>query len=141
MTRDQVEGRAPEISAQALDGSHYLQKFTQFESPVLIYFFAEWCPICKAQHSVIENISEDYPVIGVAMQSGSLDVVKKYVKDRGITFDVVNDESGKISSDFGVNGVPATFIVDTQGDIKFSTRGYATEAGLLSRLWLSELNG
>ena len=126
------------ISAQSIDRSHYLQNFDKLKSPVLIYFFAEWCPICKVQHSVIENINEDYQVIGVAMQSGSLDIVKKYVNDNGITFNVVNDESGTISSDFGVNGVPASFIVDSQGIIQYSTRGYATEAGLRSRLWLAE---
>lgn len=141
MTRDQTEGLAPVISGQAIDGTHALQDFKKLKSPVLVYFFAEWCPICKVQHSVIEGINESYPVIGIAMQSGTLDAVKKYVNDRGIKFDVVNDASGMISADYGVNGVPASFIVDTQGIIQYSTRGYATEAGLRSRLWLAESKG
>ena len=141
MTRSQTEGEAPEIIAQSLTGAQFQEDFTQLKSPALVYFFADWCPICKVQHPVISAIYKDYAVIGVAMQSGSLANVRQYVADREMPFPVVNDETGYVSARYGVNGVPATFIIDTQGRIQYSTRGYATEAGLRSRLWLTKSPG
>ena len=77
-------------------------------------------------------------MLGIAMQSGDTANVKKYVAKQNIGFKVINDESGSISQSFGVNGVPAAFIVDKLGHIKYSTRGYVTEDGLRSRIWLAE---
>lgn len=139
MTRNQQTGQIPDISAINLQGQPVNLGVNHLkENPLLIYFFADWCPICKAQHSVISAIDEDYDVLGIAMQSGDIDNVGKYVADQNIGFSVINDENGNISRSFGVNGVPAAFIVDKTGDLKYSTRGYATEAGLRSRLWLAD---
>jgi len=138
MSRDQAAGQAPSIRAQDLNGQWLDISTADFKKPVLLYFFAEWCPICKVQHSVISALSEQYPVIGIAMQSGDSNNVKSYVRQQGLDFLVLNDHDGAISREFGVQGVPASFIIDQQGDISFSTRGYATYAGLWARLWLSE---
>jgi len=145
MTRDQAAGLAPVTRAVTLSGEtiRFLvepgaQKKQQDEL-TLLYFFAEWCPICKLQNSTIQALSKDFNVIGIAMQSGDDSAVKRYLAERDIKFPVVNDLSGRISRAYGVNGVPATFIIDNQGKIHYSTRGYATAAGLRSRLWLSGL--
>ena len=139
MTRNQQTGQIPLLVAQDIEGHDFKLEFNRArEKPVLIYFFAEWCPICKVQHAVISAIDEDYEVLGIAMQSGDTANVRKYVANQNIDFKVINDETGSISRSFGVNGVPAAFIVDKMGQIKYSTRGYATEAGLRSRIWLAE---
>lgn len=139
MTRNQQSGQAPQVAAEDLSGHDVKLEFNQPHSkPTLLYFFAEWCPICKVQHSVISKINKDYQVLGIAMQSGDKASVNEYVLKQGIDFTVVNDESGGISRSFGVNGVPAAFIINKKGQIKYSTRGYATEAGLRSRLWLAK---
>ncbi len=138
MSRDQVSGKAPLIQALNLQGQAVNIDLASYDGPVLLYFFAEWCPICKVQHSVISSINEDYPVIAIAMQSGGIDDVRAYVEQQGLDFYVLNDRVGNVSQRFGVHGVPASFIVDQQGVIRFSTRGYATQLGLLSRLWLTQ---
>ena len=51
---------------------------------------------------------------------------------------VLMDEDGEIARGWGVNGVPASFIVDTDGNIRHAGMGYATEMGLRLRLWLAE---
>lgn len=139
MTRDQVQGDAPEIVAQSLTNSLYRQDFKQLKNSVLVYFFADWCPICKLQQSVIASIDEDVQVIAIAMQSGTVENVRQYVADNKIPYLVINDEHGKISAEYGVKGVPAAFIINPQGRIKYSTRGYATEVGLRSRVWLANV--
>ena len=145
MTRDQAGGLAPVTSAVMLGGEkiNFLTPPSaapkQRPSLTLLYFFAEWCPICKLQNSTISELAQDFNVIGIAMQSGNEAQVKAYLAEHSIDFPVVNDPAGRISRAYGVDGVPATFIIDGAGKIHYSTRGYATAAGLRSRLWLSEL--
>ncbi len=141
MSRDQVSGLAPIIRGQNLEGTWLTIQPEQFNQPVLIYFFAEWCPICKVQHSVITSLDDHYRIIGIAMQSGNLKDVQSYARQQQMEFTVINDRDGAISRAYGVNGVPASFIIDPRGNIRFSTRGYATFAGLWSRLWLSDMLG
>jgi peroxiredoxin len=138
MSRDQAVGKAPEISAQNLQGDLVSIDTATYQKPILLYFFADWCPICKVQNPVIASISKDYPVVAIAMQSGDIGNVKQYVEQQQLDLYVLNDSDGSISRSYGVHGVPASFIIDRDGDIQFSTRGYATRAGLLSRLWLTE---
>ncbi len=138
MTRDQASGPAPDLIGQSLDGKLMRIDYSAFEQPLVVYFFADWCPICKLQNSAIESIGEDYPVIAVAMQSGDLDNVIAYVRREGIELNVINDQSGTVSRNFSVNGVPASFIIDNSGVIRSSTRGYTSQFSLRARLWLSE---
>lgn len=141
LSRDQAGGQAPSIFGQNVNnGDWQTVNMTEFDGPVLVYFFAEWCPICKIQHPVIKSISEKYSVIAVAMQSGNLENVRQYVEKEQLNLSVLNDEQGSTSRNFGVNGVPASFIIDQNNQIRFSTRGYATEPGLLVRLWMAEID-
>ena len=50
---------------------------------------------------------------------------------------VLMDQDGKLARRWGVNGVPATFIVDRAGKIVHASKGYSTEVGLRIRLWLA----
>ncbi|MEW8247022.1 MAG: thioredoxin domain-containing protein, partial [Candidatus Thiodiazotropha endolucinida] len=69
-TRDLAEGPAPALSGHTLQGEWLdIGKFT--ERPLLVHFWAGWCPVCKVESGGIESLSKDYPVVTVAMQSGS----------------------------------------------------------------------
>jgi thiol-disulfide isomerase/thioredoxin len=138
LTRNQAQGVAPEISGLQTDGRPLAIKYDQYKKPLIVYFFADWCPICKFQHPVINSIAEDYPVIGIAMQSGENRQLSQYLKQHEITLPVINDSDSSISQAFGVQGVPATFVINNIGEITFSTRGYLSKAGLLARLWWSQ---
>lgn len=138
LSRNQVSGVAPVIQGQNLQSQWTTVDHKDSEGPVLVYFFADWCPICKVQHDAIRSVNRYYPVLAVAMQSGDTDNVRQYVETAGLDMPVINDVNGSISRDYGVNGVPASFVIDRHGNIRFSTRGYATQLGLLSRLWLSK---
>ena len=138
MTREHSRGAASPIRGQAIDGSRVEIDFKQGSGPVLLYFFADWCPVCRMQNPVISSLAEDVRVIGIAMQSGSLDQVMAYAREHGLNFEIINDESGHISLQYAVRAVPATFVVDDQQQIQFSTMGYVTEPGLRARLWFSQ---
>jgi peroxiredoxin len=137
--RDIVSGAAPALQGVLLGGKSYILAAKPAQ-PVLVYFWATWCPVCRAQQGTVEDIARDNPnVITVAMQSGSRDEVVKHLKEQGLSFPVVNDPDNRISAAWGVRAVPASFIVDADGQIRFVEIGYTTGFGLRLRLWLAEV--
>ena len=106
--------------------------------PVLVHFWASWCPVCRLEEGSIASIAEDYPVIAVATTSGTADEIQAYLAKQGINFPVMMDESGDIARHWGMRGVPATFVIDSAGKIDYATMGFSTELGLRIRLALAD---
>lgn len=137
--RDIVMGVAPSLSGTMLDGKAYVLPSKPAE-PTLVHFWATWCPICRAEQGAIDTLAHDNPnVITIAMQSGAGDVVQQYMREQAVSFPVINDADNKISSAWGVQGVPASFIIGTDGTIRYVEIGYTTGLGLRFRLWLASL--
>lgn len=103
--------------------------------PVLVHFWASWCPICKLGEGDIAALARDYAVVTVAMQSGGPREVRAYLAEQGLNVPTLNDPYGLIATAWGVHGVPASFVVDADGRIRFATVGYTTGVGLRGRLW------
>jgi len=133
--RDIASGQAPVLSGQTLNGQSFSSATA--DKPILVHFWASWCRICRFEQNSIDAIARDYPVITVAMQSGSDQEVARHVQEQGLGFSVINDEAGDISRRFGIKVVPTTFIIDASGRIRFIEVGYSSEAGLRTRLWLA----
>ena len=138
MQRDVVSGTAPNISAVTLKGQHF-DLYKNKRRPILVHFWATWCPVCKLEQSNIENIAEDLPVITIAMQSGNNDELSQFMQAEKLSFAVINDENGALSRSYNIRGVPVSFIVNKDNKIKFVEVGYTTELGLRSRLWWAGL--
>lgn len=125
----------PRLEVRLLDGSSYsLQK----GKPLLLHFWATWCPTCKLEASNIEHISKTYKVLSIAVNSGEKAKVEAYMKERDLHFNVVNDAEGRLAKQFHVTAFPTTFIYDAKGELRFSEVGYTSTAGLLARLHLIE---
>lgn len=137
-TRDAVSGPAPLLSGYTLSGEPYELSRKPGE-PLLVYFWASWCPVCKLQDGNIATLSEEFPVITVAMSSGTDEEVREYLEEEELMLKVINDESGEISSRWGVKGVPTTFVIDAEGEVRFVETGYTTTLGLRARRWLAEV--
>ena len=131
-----VSGTLPAIHAQTLAASTF-DSAQPRKGPILIHFWATWCPICHLEQTSIQAISRDYPVISIAMNSGEAVEVEQFLKQQGLDFPVINDPQGDIAKRFGVTGVPVSFIVNDRNQIRFVERGYTTEWGLRLRLWFS----
>ena len=120
-------------SFKLLDDSLYI---VPNDKPVLIHFWATWCPTCKLEASNIEKISKDYEVITIAVQSGTKEEIEKYLDEHKLSFKVVNDKDGYYSQMFNIKAFPSTFIYDKNKNLKFSEVGYTSTAGLYSRMML-----
>ncbi|MDX4064490.1 protein disulfide oxidoreductase [Aliarcobacter skirrowii] len=121
-------------SFELLDGTTYeIEK----DKPLLIHFWATWCPICALEEQNIETISKDYQVITIATQSGSSEEIKEYLEKNNLSFKVVNDNLATLSREFNIKAFPTTFIYDKNQNLKFSEVGYSSTFGLMLRLWWS----
>jgi len=136
LQQDMASGPVPPLAGTTLDGQSFdLRRYP--ERPVLVHFWATWCRICALEQDSIDAIARDWlardwPVITVAMQSGSAAEVQRHLQREGLDFPVINDPGGRLARRFGVQAVPASFVVDARDRIVFRS-----EAGLRFRLWLA----
>jgi len=89
--------------------------------PVLLDFWATWCPPCREAIPEIEKIQKAYAdkglvVIGVSLDQGGWDLVRTFVKEQGMTYIILkgNDD---VSTDFQVRTIPMLVIIDKNGRI------------------------
>lgn len=136
LARDLAYGPVPEFEGNLLDGSPVvLADFA--DQPMLLHFWATWCPVCRLEEGEIMRLSRSHPVLTVAMQSGTAAEVDTHLTKRERELAVVNDPEGHLARAFGVRAVPSTFIIDRDGRIVFRKQGYAPPLELRLRLWLA----
>lgn len=136
-TRESASGVAPDITAITLEGKMVNLGDYRGET-LLVHFWASWCPVCGFVDNSVDAIAKDYPVITVALSSGSDAEIRQHLQEEELSFDVVNDADGEISQRWGVVGVPMSFIIDRQGEIRLRDVGYSSAPGLRLRLWIAD---
>lgn len=138
--RDAPSGTAPAIQGNGLDGTAI--DLTAYRGePVLIYFWATWCTICKLEAPTINAIARNHNVLTVASWSGDAGEVAKHVESTDFGAPVLVDGDGQWAERYGVRAVPALFVVDGAGELRFATSGYTPGLGLRLRLWWAGLTG
>lgn len=143
-TRHLPSGPAPAFSApaagQAAPGVIYLDDWRQTHAgrAVALHFWADWCPICRMEEGSISAVQQDWPVLGVAMQSGDAARVQGVLNRRSLHWISVVDPDGALARRYGLSSVPAFVVLDAQGHIRFAEVGYTTEAGMRARLWWAQ---
>ena len=132
-------GLSPDRNPSALPSALIGQPVPQFDLPPLdpaaaklatadvtghvtvINFFASWCLPCKAEHPLLFALGKDYgvPVYGIAFKDKP-EATAAYIQEMGSPYAKIGlDESGRTSLDFGLMGVPETFIVDKSGIVRY----------------------
>lgn len=136
-SRQLASGPAPQLSGYDLHAD--LRTLSAYRGkPVLVHFWATWCPVCRLEEGSIDRLADDFPVLTVATTSGSAQELRTYLKKQGLSFPVLVDESGALARSWRVQGVPVSYIVDSQGKIAWSGSGYSSELGLRARLYLAD---
>ena len=96
----------------------------------LINFFASWCTPCRAEHHLFFKIKKEIPelfILGFSHKD-NLDDSKKYLEEEGNPYSFVGiDRDGKIAFDFGVFGLPETFIINKDGEVIYKHTGPLTK--------------
>lgn len=133
---------APEFTATSLSGEEMTLKKLEGR-PVIVNFWATWCLPCVEEMPELEKFYFRKKADGLALLMINLkenkDLVKRWIGSNGFTFDVYLDETGKLSEDFGIIGLPYTFFIDKKGVIQRKHMGKLTPEILFTGF--EEING
>jgi len=115
--------RAPEFTLPALDGQPVALNQFLGKMPVLLVFWATWCPECKAAIPEINALhggqfSGKLHVLGLDFRE-SREKVAAVVKARDIRYPVLLDEKGKVARAYGVVGIPTYVLVGRDGKVLY----------------------
>ena len=131
---DDIKGISPVIQSETLNGYKFDLREKK-SKPILVHFWATWCPICKFENPNVVALNKDYQVITIASWSEGKTEIANYKKSHDLDFSVIVDEDGEWAKLYGVKSVPASFFIDRKGMVRFIEKGYTSEIGFRLRMW------
>ena len=114
-----IDQPAPGFTLVGLDGKD-LPRDALRGQVVLVNFFASWCLPCRAEHPLLMRLAEQehVPVYGIAWKDKSENTAR-FVAQLGNPYSRIGiDENGRVGIDFGITGVPETFVIDKAGHVR-----------------------
>ena len=103
--------------------------FTQKEmlgSVWVLNVWASWCPPCLVEHPVVTELAKSVPVVGLNYKDAREDALP-WLARNGDPYQLsVYDAKGRIAIDYGVYGVPETYVIDQKGVIRYKHIGPLT---------------
>ncbi|MDE2150280.1 MAG: DsbE family thiol:disulfide interchange protein [Gammaproteobacteria bacterium] len=98
--------------------------------PLLVNFFASWCVACRDEHDFLLQLAREHSVRIVGIDYKDTDqAARRWLADNGDPYALVlADRLGDAGIDWGVYGVPETFVIDAAGVIRYKQIGPLTEA-------------
>lgn len=121
---------APEFSLAALDDAG-VPGFSRADlngEVTLVNIWASWCVPCRQEHPIINELAQDdrFRVFGLNYKDMP-DNARAFLAELGNSFDAIGvDPKGRTGIDWGVYGVPETFVVDRNGVIRYKFIGPLT---------------
>lgn len=100
--------------------------------PVIVNFFASWCTPCLAEHPLFTRLAEreSATIVGIAWKNKRDDALQ-WLKRLGDPYKLAGlDLDGRTGLDWGLSGVPETYLIDGQGIVRRHFRGPLTERDL-----------
>ncbi len=90
--------------------------------PVVLNFWASWCEPCRDEQPAVNTLWQRYQsrgvvFVGINIQDTPHDALG-FIRQYGVAYPVVSDPKGAVYIDYGVVGVPETYLVTREGKIK-----------------------
>lgn len=115
-----IDKEAPDFDLARLRGDGQISRDGLKGGPVVLNFFASWCVPCRQEHSILMRLAEKekIPLYGIAYKDKTEDS-NRFLGQLGDPFRAVGvDRDGRVGLDFGVYGVPETYVIDRDGRIR-----------------------
>jgi len=121
----ELGSKAPDFTAFTLDSVPRPKRLSDYRGKVLmINVWATWCLPCRVEMPSIEALNKDYAAKGLKILAVSIDdpgtdsTIRSFVRQYGLTFEILHDPQGKITELYDIGGYPETFIVGKDGVIR-----------------------
>lgn len=121
---------APNFELMDVDSSmHSLAQYRGHK--LLLHFWADWCPHCRAEFSELENAYKNLKSVGFKLIAINVGQTREHVleiqKEYHLTFPLLLDESRALSKKYGVRGLPASYFLNSQGKVEQIVQKWLTE--------------
>ncbi len=121
-----INQKIPDFNPVLIPSKEYFDATSLMTDEVkIVNFFASWCPPCKVEHPqlMLLNQKKKVKIFGI-LKKDSDSNLEIFLKDLGNPYHaIIDDPKGATSINWGVYGLPETFIVDKKGKIRYKHIG------------------
>ena len=133
-----VGQKAGELNLEPASGGKAIS-LSQFKGkPVLLVFWATWCPPCRREIPALKDLQAKYApqgleVISVGIQyRQTRDAVVEFKSKNALPYEVLWDSDGKVAQEYGISSVPTNILLDAEGTVRY--RSNAIEPPLIEAI-------
>jgi peroxiredoxin len=137
---------APPFEAATLDSLPSTRTFDDYRGKVvLLNVWATWCGPCIVEMPTIQKLHEEFAgtdleIIAVSVdQPNTENAIRAFVREYGLTFDILHDPENDITRAYQVTGYPATFVIGRDGVIRKKVIGAADWNSVGNRALVTQL--
>lgn len=118
----------PAFSLPSLDGSRTIDDAALRGRPLLVNYWASWCRPCLEEHPLMMQLAArgDVNIVGINYKDSRADAQRWLARHGNPFSEIAQDAGGVAGLDWGVYGVPETFVIDAGGSIVYKQIGPMT---------------
>jgi thiol-disulfide isomerase/thioredoxin len=123
--KSNVGSAMPELAVEFIGAKPELK-----DKPMIVEFWATWCPPCRQSIPHLNEVYDKYrakglEIVGITDEDAA--TIGSFVKDNPIKYHPALDQSGKLAKHFGIRGIPHALLVDKTGKIVWEGQPMALE--------------
>jgi peroxiredoxin len=123
----------PAFEGKLLDGTQVSLPELRGE-PLLVNLWATWCAPCRIETPFLQSVHQDFGdrglrVVGISVDAaGQERAIRSFLSEYSVTYEIVHDPAMESMDAFSAFGLPATYVIDREGVIRFARLGPVDES-------------